>query len=181
MCIRDSSDLDRIVRLSTWLHRAATALLIVLPVVFVVFLLRWALNPDDLIGYFPGVTTQVSSMTAVIVTLLGALSLPPLLVALAQMRRLFGRYRRAEILSAACAGHVQVIGHMLVALAVLAIVGPTLQVLALSWQNPPGQRILQIGLSDQTLGFLLAGAFLSVVGWVMREAARIKAENEGFV
>jgi hypothetical protein len=58
---------------------------------------------------------------------------------------------------------------------------PTLQVLALSWTNPPGQKMLQIGLSSDSLGFLVAGGLLTVIGWVMREAARIKAENEGFV
>jgi hypothetical protein len=175
------SDMTRIAALSTGLHRIVTVLLVVLPVLLVILLLRGWLNPDDLLARFPGITQTVSPATALIVTLIGAFNLPPLLVALGQSRHLFARYRRGEILSDACAGHIHRIGQMLVALALLGIVVPTLQVLALSWTNPPGQKMLQIGLSSDSLGFLLAGGLLTVVGWVLREAARVKAENEGFV
>jgi hypothetical protein len=175
------SDMTRIAALSTGLYRIVTVLLVVLPVLLLVFLVRGWLNPDDLMARFPGVAQTVSPPTALIVTLIGAISLPPLLMALAQARALFARYRAGEILSDACAGHIHRIGQMLVVLAFLGIVVPTLQVLALSWTNPPGQKMLQIGLSSDSLGFLVAGGLLTVIGWVMREAARIKAENEGFV
>jgi len=36
-------------------------------------------------------------------------------------------------------------------------------------------------LDQGTLGFLLAAGLLTVIGWAMREAAAVKAENEGFV
>jgi hypothetical protein len=175
------SDERRIHTLSTWLHWTALALLIILPSTLMVVLIRGWLSPDDLLAQFPGVTERVSPPTALVVTLIGAFGLPPLLSALDQARRLFARYQTGEILSDACAGHIHSIGRMLVILAVLGVVVPMLQVLALSWGNPPGQRMLQIGLSSGTIGFFMAGSLLTVIGWVMREAARVKAENEGFV
>jgi hypothetical protein len=174
-------DISRISTLSTWLYWTALVLMIVLPVALIAILMRYWLNPDDLIAQFPGVTASIRPSTALIVTLIGALSLPSLLVALDQARQLFARYRSGEILSQACASHIHRVGQMLVTLAFLGVILPTLQVLLLSWGNPPGQKILQIGFADENLGFLLAGGMLTVIGWVMREAARVKAENEAFV
>jgi O-antigen ligase len=64
---------------------------------------------------------------------------------------------------------------------VATVIVPTLQGLVLSWQAAPGGRVLQIGLDGGTLGFVLSAGLLTVTGWAMREAARLKAENEGFV
>lgn len=41
--------------------------------------------------------------------------------------------------------------------------------------------MLPISLDGGTLEFLLAAGLLTVIGWAMGEAARVKAENEGFV
>lgn len=41
--------------------------------------------------------------------------------------------------------------------------------------------MLPISLDGGTLEFLLAAGLLPVIGWAMGEAARVKAENEGFV
>ena len=43
------------------------------------------------------------------------------------------------------------------------------------------ERTLSIGLDSGTLGFLMAAGLLTVIGWAMREAAAVKAENAGFV
>jgi hypothetical protein len=36
-------------------------------------------------------------------------------------------------------------------------------------------------LDQGTLGFLMAAGLLTVIGWAMREAAAVKAENAAFV
>lgn len=51
--------------------------------------------------------------------------------------------------------------------------------LILRWQAP--RKMLPISLDGGTLEFLLAAGLLTVIGWAMGEAARVKAENEGFV
>ncbi|MGL4238491.1 MAG: hypothetical protein ACRCSW_20690, partial [Tabrizicola sp.] len=71
------------------------------------------------------------------------------------------------------------IGRALILVAVFTVVTPTLVTLILSWNAP--QRTLAIGIDSGTLGFLMAAGLLTVIGWAMREAARVKAENEGFV
>ena len=53
------------------------------------------------------------------------------------------------------------------------------QGLIVTWNA--AQRQLAIGVDGGTLGFLMVSGLLTVIGWAMREAARVKAENEGFV
>jgi hypothetical protein len=57
---------------------------------------------------------------------------------------------------------------------------PSLGRLVLTWAAPSGTQI-SLGLDGGTLGFLLAGALLTVIGAIMREAARLREESEGFV
>ncbi len=175
--------LTRIARLASWLYWAATGFGIALPLAFGVALFKGWSDPAFLAARFadlPAATT-VGPVKALLVIAAGALALPVLLAALWQMRALFRRYGAGEILTDACARHVLRIGQMLVALAALGVAIPTLQRLILTWDNPVGQKVLAIGLSSDTMGFLLAGGLLFVVGWVMGEAARVAADNAGFI
>ncbi len=103
----------------------------------------------------------------------------PLVAALRAMVRLFALYRDGEVLSPANADTILQIGRMLVLVALFTVLVPTLQTLILSWNAP--QKTLSIGLDGGRLGFLMAAGLLTVIGWAMREAAAVKAENEGFV
>ena len=58
---------------------------------------------------------------------------------------------------------------------------PTLLVLALTADNPAGTKILQIGLSSESLGLILTAALFITIGAVMHEAARLAEENAGFI
>jgi hypothetical protein len=59
--------------------------------------------------------------------------------------------------------------------------GQTLTALALTWANPPGQRMLWLGLSSQHYVALLIGLVLLAVSTVLLEAARVADENAEFV
>ncbi len=173
----------RIIRLSEWLYWTSAVLAYVLPATVILAILRGWFDPQLLPGRFPALPpgTTVTAIQATLVAGIGVLSVFPLVAAFLAMQTLFGRYRRGEILSDACADAILRIGRALVAVAVMTVVVPTLQILVLSWNNGPGGRILSIGLDGGTLGFLLSGGMLFVIGWVMREAARAAEENAGFV
>ena len=97
------------------------------------------------------------------------------------MRGLFALYRRGQILTDAAAERIRRIGAALVVLAVAGTLLHTAQALLLTIDNPAGQRHLVLSLSSDSLGFLLSGGLLVVIGWAMREAARAAAENASFV
>lgn len=72
-------------------------------------------------------------------------------------------------------------GRALVAVALMTVILPTVQLLILSWNTGPGHRVLSLSLDGSTLSFLLSAGLLLTIGWVMREAARAGQENAEFV
>ena len=168
----------RIARLSAGLYWLCSLLMAVLPVVVLWGLATSVADPGWMAARFADLpaVTRMTPGKAALANGIGAVSLPVLLLTFAQMRGLFARYRQGEILSDPCALHVLRIGQSLVVLAGLGVLLPTLQRLALTFDNPPGARVLAIGLDSGSLGMALAGGLLVVIGWVMREASRELAE-----
>lgn len=95
--------------------------------------------------------------------------------------RLFLGYARGEILTTAAARRLSGIGGFLLATVVASFLARTLAVLALTWENPPGERQLAFSLSSNDFGLMVLGLLLMVVGWILAEAARIAEENRQFV
>jgi len=176
-------DLNRITRVSAWLYWASAVLAYVLPLKVIIAILRGWFDPASLPARFPLLAdgTIVSPFQGTLVALIAVLSVFPLIAALIAMQSLFSRYRRGEILTDGCATDILRIGRAMFLVAAATVLVPMLQYLALSWNAGQGKRVLQIGLDSGTPGFLLSGSLLFVIGWVMREAARVKVENQGFV
>ena len=88
---------------------------------------------------------------------------------------------QGRVFTGQTARHVQQMGTGLILLAVAQVVGNTVIIAALTWNNPEGQRSLAIGFGSAELLLLLAAGLMSLFGWIQSEAARLSAENEGFV
>ncbi len=174
-------NLLRIARFSTWLYWAATVLVYVLPLIVIISLLRGHLDPPALVARYPilAAATPVTQLQAALVIAVAVIALLPTIAAFMATASLFDRYRRGEVLSDGSADDILRIGRAMIFAALATVLAPTLQILILSWNA--AQKTLQIGLDGGTLGFLLSAGLLTVIGWAMREAARVKADNEGFV
>ena len=174
-------DQTRLARLSGALYWTVLVLSVMLPLMALLFAGQGVLDPASLLHRAPAVPseTPVTRSQAGLVAAVTLLSVLPMVTALRAMARLFDHYRMGDVLSQGNAEAILTIGRALVVVAVFAILTPTAQALILSWNAE--QRTLQIGLDGGTLGFLIAAGLLTVIGWAMREAARVKAENEGFV
>lgn len=175
------SDLSRLQRLSAQLYWGALALSVVLPLIVLVYAGRGVTEPASLLSLVPELPagTPVSPAQAGLVAGVSLVAVLPLVAALRRMVRLFANYRAGEVLSAENAEAILGIGRNLSLAALFSVLVPTLERLILSWHAP--QRVLSIALDDGTLGYLIAAGLLTVIGWAMAEAARVKAENEGFV
>jgi len=88
---------------------------------------------------------------------------------------------RGEAFHPATAHYAYRLGRVLLALACLNIIGRTAIILALTWNNPAGQRSLSIGIESTDMMLLLTAAILTLFGWIQAEAARLAAENQSFV
>ena len=174
-------DHSRLQRLSETLYWTTLALSVVLPLIVLYYAGKGVADPGSLLTQAPVLPADlvVTRAQAGLVAAVAIASLLPMLAALRAMTRLFDRYRMGEVLSHANAMTILTIGRALLAVAAFTIAVPTLHALILSWNAP--QRVLSIALDSGTLGFAIAAGLLTVIGWAMAEAARIKAENEGFV
>lgn len=171
----------RLKKLSGVLYGAALCLSVVLPILVLIYAGKGLADPASLLSRAPMVPpgTLVTKLQAGLVAAVGIAAVLPMVAALRAMAQLFGRYRDGEVLSEGNANAILRIGRSLLLVALFTVAVPTLQTLILSWNAP--QRTLSVGIDSGTLGFLMAAGLLTVIGWAMVEAARIKAENEGFV
>lgn len=174
---------SQITRLSKWLYLAATVTLFALPLAALWGLFSAWSDPTQLATRFAHLPagTAFTPTKALLTAAIGAVMLPPALLLLAEMRRLFRGYAKGEVLTAQSAIHIRRIGQCLVGLAGLGVIIPTLQGIALTADNPTGSRVLAIALTSDTIGFALAGGLLVVIGWAMAEAARAAEENASFI
>jgi hypothetical protein len=124
-----------------------------------------------------GITPAVQARMA-------AVSVLPVAVALAllwQLWGLFGEYRHGAVFSERA---LRCLGRFASALVVLGLVQPLARALgsvAVSWDNPPGQRQLMVTISSNDYALVLVALVFLAIARVMREAARAAEENEGFV
>lgn len=170
-------------RLTRALHLCVTALLVVLPFValFVAYValtepetVRAELPHAHLLAP-PGFMATFWALAVMVPAFLAGL------FALNEMRQLFARYQRGEALSDDCAHHIRRIGVALLVGTFAAIFGQMLATLILSYANPPGQRVVALVISGWQIGVVLLSGFVTLIGHVMGEAARIAAENKAFV
>lgn len=174
-------DQPRLQSLSGILYWVALVLSVALPLLVLLYAGKWVTDPASLLSRAPGLPPQsiITPAQAGLVAAVALVSVLPMVSALRGMVRLFARYREGDVLSADNAETILQIGRAMVLVALFTILTPTLQTLILSWNAP--QRTLSIGLDSGTLGFLMAAGLMTVIGWAMREAAAVKAENAGFV
>jgi Protein of unknown function (DUF2975) len=101
--------------------------------------------------------------------------------ALWQLWQLCGRYARGDVFGVATVRMLGRFARGLLAFAVCGIVTRTLMSLALTWDFPPGQRVLMIGLGSNDYLPLLFGVVLVAITQVMQQAARIAEDNAAII
>lgn len=154
-----------------------------LPLLLIWQLVFYGPVPGDMAAVFPGlaVSEAVSQTQLWLALLLGFIPFGIGLWLLVTMRALLGLYAQGQALSVDAAGDIRRIGLGLLALGVLPIVIRPVQGVLLSWNNPPGERMLSVFFGSNDIGFLLGGAVMLMIGWAMAEAAEAAAENRAFV
>lgn len=98
-----------------------------------------------------------------------------------QLWSLFGQYRRGRVFSAASLTHLRRFGWLMVLYALARPLTGGLLSVAVSLDNPPGQRHLVLGYGSDDYALLLLALVFVAIAKVMAEAARAAEENEQFV
>lgn len=125
--------------------------------------------------------TEMTLLKRIGLLVLFALPVSAMLYGLWHVRLLLAAYERGEIFTMTAADHIRRIGLVMAIYALGSVIIYTLATVLLTYDNPVGERQLAVSLSSNTYLSLLLGGLLIVIGWVMREAARLADENQQFV
>lgn len=137
----------------------------------------------DIGDRFAGIVVQqpLAWWQSALALILSALGSAFLVIALLYIARLLRLYRQGGYFSAAAAQAVLRAGQALFAAAVASVIVYPVQTVVLTLNNADGARQLGVAVQSSDLGFVLAGGLLILIGHTLRQAAVLKAENEGFV
>jgi len=154
---------------------------------FVVFTVAmWAWPEWARVAMAQELSVDPSSITLTpAVQISGALvSLVPLSVSIfgmVQVWCLFGEYARGHIFTALASMRLRRLAWSLIGTAVAQIFARTAIGLVLTFNNPPGKKMLILNVSSNDYGFVLFGVLMLGIAWVMVEATRLAQENAEFV
>lgn len=98
-----------------------------------------------------------------------------------QLWQLFGQYRCGLVFSPLALASLRRFGWLLLVLALTAPLTHAALGLALTLDNPPGQRLLVISLSSNDYALALLALVFIALARVIHEASRVAEDNAGFV
>ncbi|MBY8976936.1 DUF2975 domain-containing protein [Rhodobacteraceae bacterium NNCM2] len=174
--MKTGSDQNRIVLLSRAARWATFALMAAIPVAIVAV---WLVNPEVLTERFhspkgPPITNQQIALCI-------GLSLIPAAIFCAglwHLGRLFQLFAEGAHFSARTAHHLRQFAAGLLGSALAAPFASAAISVALSWFNPPGERMLAFDISHYGVGAVLMAALLFVLAWVMAEAQKLAEDQK---
>lgn len=171
------------IRIARPLSYLTTLALVGYPLALLVMVLTGSFNEAHLRDAFDMVPLpeQFTAPVWITVYATAAMSVALVLLALWNMRALLSLYAMGDVLGSEAALRIRRIGHCLLALAIWGVLAHTLDVAALTWNNPAGERSLSVAFSNTDLFLFLAAGLMTVIGWAMTEAADVASENRGFV
>lgn len=175
-----SSDLTRVRRWSSVLAVLCVISIVVIALA-VILGAAFASLPVELATTAGVAPDALSRPHLIAIALVGALPALAAIWTLAQAQALFRHYAAGDVLSSESARRLSRIGSGLLAIAALGVIVRPIQTVLASLGNPPGERVLALTLQGPDFGLVLAGGLMTVIGWVMAEAARIAEDNRGFV
>ena len=95
--------------------------------------------------------------------------------------RIFHTIEKKGPFTKALSSSIMFLGIATITAACVSIVLPTLMILALTFDNPPGTRELTISFSSGAIALLLIGMVIHILGGILYKATEIAEENRQFV
>ncbi len=170
---------QRITNVSRKLKMVCIGLIVCLPVlcaVFWVFFNRiYAMAP--MIPLPVRVDHDISSLNRSLAFLCDLLPLAALIFALLKLKNLFSLYERGCIFTERNVDCYRALGRTLMVWVACDIVNRTLLGVVLTLDNPPGKRLLVIGLDGGDFTGIFVGVAVLIISWVMDEARKMQEEQ----
>jgi Protein of unknown function (DUF2975) len=113
--------------------------------------------------------------------LLSSIQVLLLVYALLAVSKVFRAFANNEWFVPQIGEHLHKFGWALALYGATSPLVRTLMALLITWNNPPGQQMLLINFSGDDFVIALVGVLILLLGYAMREAARIADENDQII
>lgn len=180
--------MDKIKRVSRILKFLFSIVILCLPILLVVY---WIDAPEPLgfktdesqvlLNFIPG-NIEVASTLSLTTKFLGFLiSMIPngiYLLILFYLVRLFRLYERGVIFTEENIKYIRYIAYCILFCEVLKPIHDILMSLTLTWNNPPGERMISAGFGTTNISMIITALIILMVSWIMTEACRLNEEQK---
>ncbi|WP_284306664.1 DUF2975 domain-containing protein [Hydrogenophaga electricum] len=175
----------RVRRISHGMVWACRALLVLLPVAFAAY---WVVASDAQLLALSQLPAQVIPSVASLAPwqrLVGgvvmAVPLGLLLVGVWHAQRCFARFAQGQVFTAEATARLRRFAGWVAAAALGALLAGVVASVVLTWNNPPGQRHLAIGIGSDHVFTLFFAGLVWLMAAVIGEGQALAEENQGFV
>jgi len=175
-------NLSKIKKFSKQFYLLLSILLVAIPLLDIGF---WSLInylPETLINVntsgSPIVPNKLSVQLQVIGFIVSLLPLSALLYCIMNIRKLFSFYKEGVIFSFEHVSLFKKTATALMLWVILKIIYDSAVSVIFTFGNPPGQRLLRVGLSSGEVTALFVGGIIFIIAWVMDEGRILNEEKE---
>lgn len=178
--------MQKIQRVSTFFRITFQVIFVLLPLVFAY---AWLQAPQaiEFLDHMLVITTvpadlpilhPLTGLTKFYGFLITMIPVSMVLLGLYFLIRLFRLYEQGIIFGVQNVHYIRNIGYALFASQLLNVVYDLLLSLALTWHNPPGQRLLAVSATGINLALLLTSLLVILISWIMAEAYKLQEEQQ---
>ncbi len=144
-----------------------------------------AFHPDLVVESLQQGTLPNSNLPTDMVLLIAAavafLPIALFLIGMWEARTMFHLIGDGFLLDQDCQKSMVRLGRLAIASAVLGIVARTLILVLMTSNNPPGQKMLSIGIGSGEISSLIIGLLFFIFALVVKETASIAEENRSII
>lgn len=124
------------------------------------------------------IQSPLSLSTRILAFIVSIIPCSVILYGLNQLIKLFKNYERGEVFTNDNVQRYKKLAYSLFAWVIAGICYDALISLVLSFNNPPGQRVISINFEGPDFVALVAGAVVLTIAYVMQEAHKLSDENK---
>jgi hypothetical protein len=176
--------LQRIRRISRVMVWACVAMVVTLPVALVYY---WAITSAPELGVQHGnlrtdaIVAPLATWQRVAAAAVTAVPLVLLLIGVWQAKRCFAQFAAGQIFTTQATGHLRRFAGWVAAAALAAMVASAATSTLLTLQNPPGMRLVIVGISSTNLFSFFFAALVWLMADVIGQGQTLAEENAHFI
>jgi len=169
--------LKRIQSFSTKLRYLLNSLILFLPLITLIYWLFYNTLPLSFKTLIPvPIEGELSPLERGLGFIASLIPLAIEIAAILTLKKLFHLYEKGEIFTAHNVRCFRKLGKILILWFIASPIYTAIISVALTFQNPPGERLLAVSLDSADMTALIVGIMLMVISWVMDEARLLEEE-----